>query len=509
MKMMKRPNKKLIKILAIVLALLMLLSVFVGFGGMAAFGAEKLEEDGSGKDAELEQGMADIEAVMKILKENFKDKIEYEKLIDGAMNGMVESLGDRWSVYYADEETADAFESMANGEYQGIGIVMSQGSDGSLRILQVDKKGPAYEAGVRGGDTLLAVDGESLEGKTSRYAATLLRGEKGSRVLLTVERDGALHEFELVRDVIRTKSVYANMLNAKDFTDDALDLPIGYIEIASFDSDTGDEFSDAYDELNDAGMKALIVDIRDNDGGVIEQALRVASKLIPERRDIMHYEQQGEIIKSYKSTGTGNSKYPVVLLVNEGSASASEILAGALKDTGAASLVGTKTYGKGVAQVIIRANGKEGKAVKFSPYYFLTADKHEINEKGVEPDVFVNNYIGERSPELIEEYEKMADLAEDSKPRFGDRDLNVYAAQQRLKMLGYDDIRVTGFFDEATLEAVQDIQKNNGLYVYGALDYTTMRAIEKAAYFKAYGESSDDMQLIKAVELLVGSIESK
>lgn len=499
---MKRPNKKLIKIFAVVLALLMILSVFAGFGGMAAFGAEAKTGEDSEKDAELEQGMADIEAVMKILKENFKDKIEYERLIDGAMNGMVESLEDRWSVYFADEAEADSFESMVNGEYQGVGVVMAQESDGSIRILQVDKKGPAYEAGVRSGDKLLAVDGESLEGKTSKYAAKLLRGEQGSWVLLSVERDGVSYEFEAQRDVIKTKSVYSSMLNAKDIDEAAADIPIGYIEIASFDSDTGDEFSDAYDELNDAGMKALIVDIRDNGGGVIEQALRVISKLVPERRDIMHYEQQGEIIKSFRSTGTGNSKYPVVLLVNEGSASASEILAGALKDTGAASLIGTTTYGKGAAQVMVRANGKEGKGVKFSVYYFLTADKHEINEKGVEPDIYVNNYAGERSPELIAEYGEMAELVEDSKPRFGERDLNVYAAQQRLRLLGYEDVVVTGYFDEATLRAINDIQRENGLYVYGVLDYTTMRALEKAAYSRVYGGSSEDLQLKKAVELL-------
>lgn len=196
-------------------------------------------------------------------------------------------------------------------------------------------------------------------------------------------------------------------------------------------------------------------------------------------------------------------RFPVIVLVNGGSASASEILAAALKDSGRAKLVGTQTYGKGVAQQIVSVAGES--KMKLSTYYFLGPNKGSINKTGITPDYIVSNYEtidADKPSELYDKYKGFAPMIEKTKPKLGDTGLNVFGAQQRLSLLGYK-LNITGVMDTDTVTAVKSLQKVKGLSPYGVLDYSTMGTLDKAALEYVSGVSTQkDLQLKKAVELL-------
>jgi carboxyl-terminal processing protease len=215
--------------------------------------------------------------------------------------------------------------------------------------------------------------------------------------------------------------------------------------------------------------------------------------------NIVHFRQKGDLFETIHATNKKITKLPAALLINGGSASASEILAGALKDNKAAVLVGETTYGKGVAQLMGYTN--DGSPYKISIYYFLTPDMHDIEGIGIAPDYAVKNSISEFKEEAAEAYSNFAPFAENAKPAAGDVGLNVYAAQQRLSLLGYD-VSVTAVMDEKTVSALKQFQREHGLYAGGVLDYTTRDKIEEVTLFYITGESDEDLQLAKAIELL-------
>jgi carboxyl-terminal processing protease len=251
-----------------------------------------------------------------------------------------------------------------------------------------------------------------------------------------------------------------------------------------------------------AGAKSFIVDVRNNPGGYVGGAVDIAEQLMP-AGPIVHFQQQGEIVETYSANGTGNLDVPVVLLINEGSASASEILAAAWQDSGTAILVGMQTYGKGVAQQIIDTAG--GGKAKLSMYYFLSPNKDAIDRVGVKPDYIVRNYTESdvsAAERLYDEYKGFAPMTEKSKPSLGDTGLNVFGAQQRLSLLGYG-LKISGTMDGETAAAVKAFQAEQGLFPYGVLDYSTMNALDKAVLEYITGAADrKDLQLEKAIELL-------
>ena len=222
--------------------------------------------------------------------------------------------------------------------------------------------------------------------------------------------------------------------------------------------------------------------------------LEIADLLMPEG-PITHFEQKGKIVETYHSDGLTCEEMPIVLLVNEGSASASEIIAGALQDSKTATLVGTTTFGKGVIQQV--SDMKDGGTIKLSMYYFLTPNKKRIDQIGITPDHVVTNSKNIDVKELEANYANFAPMNEKSKPKLGDAGLNVYGAQQRLSMLGYT-VNKSGIMDEATVAAVRKFQKESGLYPYGVLDYTTMHKLDKSVVEYITGvKNNEDLQLQK------------
>ncbi|MEG2200388.1 MAG: S41 family peptidase, partial [Anaerovorax sp.] len=274
---------------------------------------------------------------------------------------------------------------------------------------------------------------------------------------------------------------------------------IGYIQIISFDGDTQVEFANARMTLLNKGAKAFVIDLRNNGGGIVNGAVDIANQLLPKKGPIVHFMQQGKITETIQSSGA-EYVLPTVVLVNGNTASASEILVGALKDSHAAKVVGTQTYGKGIIQSVIPVNATS--SMKLSTHYYLTPNQTKIDKIGITPDYVVANTANINEEALIKEYSKFAPMKEEKKPKKGDTGLNVFGAQQRLALLGYH-VEISGTMDANTTAAVNQFQKDAGLKPYGVLDYTTMATLDKKTAQMILGVKEDqDLQLDKALEVL-------
>lgn len=483
-------TRKIAKIIAIVIAVAMVITSFSFiFFIPSMFGWEGSVVYAASSDTEsLDQKTDQLKEFMQFVKDNYKDTIDYDQLVDGAYEGIINSLGDPYSVYYATEEEGDNFVESVSGEFSGIGVSV-ENFNGQCRVVAPIPGTPAEKSGIKTGDIITKIDNVDITSKTLDEAVSLMRGNAGTKVSLVINRDGHPLTFTLTRELIKTTSVNYKILDAK----------IGYIQITSFDNDTNIEFQKALAALVSQGMTSLILDVRNNPGGYISTASEVADQLMP-KGPIAFFEQKGKIVETINALGDAKIQVPMVLLINEGSASASEILAGALKDSKTAALVGTTTFGKGVAQQVVTLSDQ--KSMKLSMYYFLTPNKTRIDHVGITPDYTVQNTSNVNVEELTKQYLGFAPMDEKVKPKAGDIGLNVYGAQQRLLLLGYP-LKVTGTMDQTTVDAVKKFQKENKLYRSGILDYTTMRTIDNEAVAYVTGvKNTKDLQLEKAIELL-------
>ncbi len=487
----KKFVKGFARALALILAVIMIVTSFMilPFAGevnaeaYTAYGAEA----GTTADAIENEDLQRLAAYMKYIHENFKDKVDYDTLIDGAFNGVTEALNDRFSVYYPATEDQEQFTSQVNGTFEGVGVSIKMSSSGECTVEQAISGGPALKAGIKAGDIITAVDGISTSGMELSEISNRLRGEKGTAVKVTVLRGGVSMNFDLTRDTINEECLSYEMLDGN----------IGYIKMTGFDSDAGLEFKKAKLALANSGAETLIIDLRGNPGGYVEQALDIADQIL-ESGYISHFESRGKIIKTYKATAAEKVYQPIVMLVDGDTASSSEILAAALQDNDAAVIVGTNTYGKGIAQQIIALG--DDKSAKLSTFYFLTPDENAVQGVGIKPDVKVENMTAIELKAAQEAYAGFAPMSEKEKPGLGATGLNAYGAQQRLSLLGYD-VTVTGTIDDKTFKAVKEFQSSQGLWAYGVLDYTTCAKLDETVAAYVQGNTLTDKQLEKAVEI--------
>jgi carboxyl-terminal processing protease len=482
-------TRKIAKVIALIVALAMIVTSF-SFVLMlpGLFGMEGSVVYAASDDADLDQEMDNLKQYMEYIHENYKDDVSYSQLIKGAYEGVADSLGDPYSVYYGASGEGESFVQSVTGEYSGVGLSVED-YNGQCRVVAPIPGTPAEKSGIKSGDVITKIDGIDISSQKLDEAVSMMRGEAGTKVSITVSRNGQTHSFNIIREKIKNVSVNYKMLDGQ----------IGYIQITSFDNDTNVEFRMAKTALVNKGAKAMIVDLRNNPGGLVSTALDIANQLMPQG-PITHFEQKGKIVESYSADGKSPLGLPMALLVNEGSASASEILAGALQDSKTATLVGTTTFGKGVAQQV--SEFSDGSSMKLSMYYFLTPKKNKIDHIGITPEYTVQNSYNADQKALTEKYAGFAPMSEKVKPKAGDTGLNVFGAQQRLSMIGYT-VSATGTMDEATVAAVKKFQKENKLYPGGVLDYTTMSTLEKAtANYITGTKTGVDLQLDKAVSLL-------
>ena len=434
--------------------------------------------------------MSALQEMIEEVRENYKDDTELDEIFLGIYKGLFSSLGDPWTEFVTPEEAApgtDFITTDVDEAYEGIGIIIRK-TDNGLRISSVVSGSPAYQCGVHSGDYILKVGPQDVTEMTSEEAAQLIRGSSGSTVTLTVDRDGDVKVFEIMRQVIRTDTVAAKMLEDG----------IGYIRISSFAAGTADVFAEEYDKLAAEGAKGVVVDLRGNGGGSIEQAVSVADHLIHEKGIISIFERQGEVIETVHSTADDDAQLPVICLVDGDTASASELVAAAWKDRNAATIVGQHTYGKGVAQFV--GSGGQGNYYRLSIYYFLSPNGNDIDGAGIEPDVVVYAESGRSEEETAAIRAGMAPINEEKKYYAGQSGLNVYGVQQRLKAMGCD-VELTSVMDAKTVAALKILQAEAGACPYGGLDYCTLGIVEDK--FNAWcSPASEDAALAKAVELL-------
>ena len=264
------------------------------------------------------------------------------------------------------------------GNYVGIGIYMAvyKNSD-EIVIISPMKESPAEKAGLQSGDIITKVDGITYTGDELDTASSKIKGEEGTTVSLEIKRGEETFTVDIVRQKVIVNPV----------TSEVLEGNVGYISLVSFDEDCSIEFKQKYEELVSKGIKSLIIDLRNNGGGLVKEALTIADYIVPEGKDLLITVNKKENETIEKATKKPIVTVPVVVLVNENSASASEILAGALKDNECATIIGTKTYGKGVIQEILKLT--DGSALKLTTEEYYTPSRTKINKIGIEPDIVV------------------------------------------------------------------------------------------------------------------------
>lgn len=308
-----------------------------------------------------------------ILMKTYNGEIDDETLVDGALKGMAESLGDPYTLYMTKDEY-DKYLLSNEGIYVGIGVKVSV-KDDKVQVISVEDGKSADKAGISVGDVILKIDGTDINNDLVT-AAKLLQGEEGQTCKLIMQKsNGETYETEVVREQIQTKSASGEMLQDN----------IGYIRLENFNEKASDQFIEFLNNLINSGAKGLIVDLRDNRGGFLTEAENIASQFIPKGKVITTLKDKYDNEKVSTSKGGIAEDIPVVLLINESTASASEVVTGALRDYGIATTVGTTTYGKGVAQAPYLLDSTGG-ALKVTIQKFYTPNGENIHKVGISPD---------------------------------------------------------------------------------------------------------------------------
>lgn len=315
-----------------------------------------------------------IYTMKSIIDSEYISDANEKDLINGAIKGYVEGLGDEYTEYFTAEEMED-FKADTEGEYVGIGIYMYQNTvDNTIVVLYPIENSPAEEAGLQYGDIIRKVDGIEYDGDDFDTISTKIKGKEGTKVTLEIERNGETLSFEIERKSIDLYPIKYEILENNT----------GYIKLTSFDEECAKEFKSLYNELNKSNITSLILDLRNNGGGIVDEALEIADYML-EKDDIILITKDKEGNEEIeKSSNKPIVDVPIVVLVNENTASASEILAGALKENGKATLVGEQTYGKGVIQELITLS--DGSGIKITTEEYYTPNRNQINKIGIKPD---------------------------------------------------------------------------------------------------------------------------
>ena len=315
----------------------------------------------------------------------YEDDIDTDKLAEGIYSGYTSALGDKYTVYYDEDETKALMES-TSGTFSGVGATLTKDADtGYATIVNVYEDSPAEKAGLKAGDILEKIDDHEVGDEQLDTVVSWIKGEKGTDVKITVLRDGEELELTATRDTIEVKTVSYEMKENQ----------IGYIRVSEFDTVTYDQFKEALDDLEKQGMQGLIVDLRNNPGGSLDTVTNMLRLLLPEGTIVSTKDKNGKK-DEITCDGTHEFKKPMAVLVNQYSASASEIFSGAVQDYGTAKIVGVTTYGKGVVQQLMDLG--DGTCLKVTIAEYYTPNGRSINGKGVEPDVEVEYQYDEENP---------------------------------------------------------------------------------------------------------------
>lgn len=440
----------------------------------------------SGKSAPLASSGSSFEEVdqlYEMIEGGYIKKVDKEKLIDGALKGMTEAVGDPHTNYLSPEKAKD-FDDSVSGNFEGIGAIMTL-KDGYPTVAEPPIKGsPAEKAQLKTDDVIIKIDGKDvIKDKPLEDTVKLVRGKKGTSVKLEISRGKDTFTVNIKRDTIPVESVHSSI--------DKNNKSIGKIEITSFNDTTSDEFNNAVTQLRKEGAKSFIVDLRGNPGGVLGEVEKIISRFLKDGETIVQFESLHEkrnADKARKELDKGDKiKEPTVLLVDEYSASASEVMASALKDTGRFEVIGEKTFGKGTVQMLLPL--ENGGELKLTVRKWLTPKGEWIHEKGVKPTVEV------KYPDYFENLVIDTSL----KYREGVISEHVKIINEYLKLLGYPIETVGDVYTAETVAAIKQFQSDQKLPETGNADEETIQKLTTAV-FDNWKEN--DQQYQKAVEIL-------
>lgn len=448
---------------------------------------ERLLEQIMTQQSSMEENMGDMSKVLEaysLIKDMYVEDVEDNDLIEGAIQGMLLSLEDPYSVYL-DQEAMKEFNQQIESSFEGIGAEVSM-VNGNVTIVSPIKDSPAEKAGLSPNDQVLKVDGESLEGLSLQEAVNKIRGEKGSEVTLEIKRPGIDEPLEvsIVRDSIPVETVYVD-------TKEQNGKKIGVIELTSFSESTAEEMKAELEKMENAGIDGLVIDVRGNPGGLLPAAEGILEQFIPKDKPMLQIEDENGKKTRYFSKLAEPKEYPVAVLVNEGSASASEILAISLKEALGYEVVGETTFGKGTVQQTIPMG--DGSTIKLTRFKWLSSDGTFIDGKGVEPTV------EQKMPDYY--YTHPIQLEEDETFAFNDTSEQIKNIQIMLDGLGYDVGRTDGYYNKETEDAVKTFQADHDLSISGEIDKKTAEVIETQVRERIRA-GEDDLQMEKALELL-------
>lgn len=418
-----------------------------------------------------------LHELKNFIKYNYVEDVSDLELVRGSIKGMVEALDDPYSEFYT-PEAFKKFHETASGNYAGIGVVIIM-RDNYITAVSVLDGSPAERAGMKAGDKIVQIDGKDVTNMALNDVSKLLRGEEGTKVEIGVLRNEQLLKFNVDREIIE--------INPIEY--DILENGIGYLKISEFNEHTVKNLDKALNEFKKNGVKGIVLDLRNNPGGILDQAIRVATRFVPEG-PIVHVVSKHGKMKTYYSK-TKPHPFELVVLINGGSASASEIVAGAIKDRNVGTLVGETTFGKATVQRTLDLGTIGG--VKLTIGRYTTPNGTDINKTGIKPDIEVKVDFG--------------DLNKDILPLSGNRTLNsgyvgldVIALQQRLKLLNLYDKEPDGIYDKDTQDAVKALQRQKGVFPTGVAGETFYKILDEALVELI--ESRKDAQLKKAIDVL-------
>ncbi|PLR78221.1 peptidase S41 [Bacillus sp. V3-13] len=476
------------------IALLMAGSLFLGSAGTYAVVnwqstpqeiTNEAHQSSTSSQAKESTSFGELEKVNQayhLILNRYVEKVEEKQLVEGAIQGMLSTLEDPYSVYM-DKETSSQFNQTLESSFEGIGAEVGI-VDGKIVIVAPFKNSPAEKAGVKPNDEILKVDGESVKGLDLFEATSKIRGEKGTKVELEIARQGLKDplKLEIERDEIPQITVYADMKNKNR-------KQIGYIELTSFSKNTAAEFQKELNSMEEKGIDGLVIDVRGNPGGLLTSVDEILKQLVTDEKPYVQIEQRNGEKDRYFSNLEKKKDYPIAVLIDKGSASASEILAGALKEAGGYPLIGETTFGKGTVQQPVTM--ADGSMIKLTLFKWLTPDGNWIHNKGIEPTIKVSqSEIFQTHPLKLEE------------PL--EKDMNneqVKNIQQILDGLGFAPGRTDGYFNVGTVTAVKAFQQQQKIKPTGVIDQETASALE-AAVIEEIKKEENDLQLQTALRHL-------
>ena len=444
-----------IKKFPFIMGIFLLIFVTAGITTIAlTAGDEKVQSIAPSKYPQFEK----LYSTYDTIKKDYYKDIDDENLVNGAIEGMIKGLDDPYSDYM-DQKEAKSFNESISSSFEGIGAEIQE-QDGKIMVVSPIKGSPAEKAGIRPNDIIESVNGKSIEGLSATEAVLKIRGKKGTKVVLTISRAGEAKPVSvtIVRDTIPIETVYSEML----------DDGIAKIQVTSFSEHTVEELHTALNEMSKKDMKGLILDLRGNPGGLLDQAIAMASIFVPNGEIVLQVENRAGEKEVYKSENDGEFDLPVVVLIDDGSASASEIVAAAVSESADISLIGVKSFGKGTVQSA--QDFKDGSNLKFTAFKWLTPEGNWIHKKGISPDIEAK----------LPNYANLPFISADDKWKESDTSTEVKTAEEMLKELGYNPGKVDGFFDQETKLAVVEFQSDQKLNGTGVLEgQTTIRLMQE------------------------------